>query len=162
MIKFRPRGEEQEPSLYLKKCIIALTDYLFDDVRDTDLVGLRILNTENVQDKVMGISFRRQHQVKPDLIWGMLGKVVQSNARFGLTDKLEVHLNHVRMPGVNGREKTKASSDLMSATKKNIVAAKAAFLCLVQALIAVALVNGDPKYKSYRDCYGLKNLLKNT
>ena len=41
-----------------------------------DLVGLRIRNTENVQDKVLGLSFLRRDQLKPDVVWGMLGKVV--------------------------------------------------------------------------------------
>jgi len=59
------------------------------------LVGLRIRNTENVQDKVVGISLRRRDQLKPDMAWGVLGKVIQSNARFALTDRLEVHLDHV-------------------------------------------------------------------
>ena len=50
-------------------------------MRDTDFVGLRIRNTDNVQDKVVGISFRRREQLKPDLVWDVLGKVVQYNAR---------------------------------------------------------------------------------
>jgi hypothetical protein len=60
-------------------------------VNDRDLVGLRILNTENVQDKVVGIIFRRRDQLKPDLAWEIFSKVIQSNARFGLTERLEVH-----------------------------------------------------------------------
>ena len=71
-----------------------------DKVPDRDLVGLRIRNTENVQDKVVGISLRRRDQLKPDVVWAVLGKVIQSNARFGLSDRLEVHLDHVRMPVV--------------------------------------------------------------
>jgi hypothetical protein len=40
----------------------------------------------------------------------------------------------------------------MSAIKKSIVVVKAAFLCLTHALIiAMAGVNGDPMYKSYRN-----------
>jgi len=50
---------------------------------------------------------------------------VQINARFGLNDRLEVHLNHVRMPAGNGREKTKGRYlDVMSANEKNIVASR--------------------------------------
>jgi hypothetical protein len=46
--------------------------------------------------------------------------------------------------------------DVLIAIKKSIVVVKAAFLCLVHALIiAIALVNGDPKYKSYRKAYQL-------
>ena len=51
----------------------------------------------------------RTLKVKPDVVWAVLGKVIQSNARFGLSDRLEVHLDHVRMPVGNGKkaEKTK-------------------------------------------------------
>ena len=67
-IKVRPPGEGQDPITYLKECITVLTDYLVDDVSDRDLVGLRIRNTENVQDKAVGISFRRRDQLKPDVV----------------------------------------------------------------------------------------------
>ena len=69
-----------------------------DKVPDRDLVGLRIRNTENVQDKVVGISLRRRDQFKADVVWSVLGKVIQSNARFALTDRFEVYFDHVRMP----------------------------------------------------------------
>ena len=87
-----------------------------------------------------------------NLYWAVLGKVIQSNARFGLSDRLEVHLDHVRMPVGNGREKTKGRSlGVLSAIKKSIVVVKAAFLCMAHALvIAMARVNSDPKYESYR------------
>jgi len=93
LIRFRTPGEEQNPIAYLKECITALTNYLVNDVHDRDLVGLRIRNTENVQDKVVGISLRRLDQLKPDVVWGVLGKVIKTNARFGLADRLEVHLD---------------------------------------------------------------------
>ena len=105
--------------MYLKECITALTDYLVNDVRDRDFVGMRIRNTENVQDKFVGISLRRRDQLKPDMVWGVLGKVVQSNDRFRLADRLEVHLGHVRMPAGYGRVKTKGRSlDVISVIKK--------------------------------------------
>ena len=89
------------------------------------------------------------------MVWDVLGKVIQSNARFGLTDRLEVHLDHVRISAGNGREKTKGRSlTVLSAIKRKIVVVKAAFLCLAHALtIAKARVNGYPKYQSYRDRY---------
>ena len=98
---------------------------------DRDLVGLRIRNTENVRDKVVGIILRRRDQLKPDVVWDVLGKVIQSNARFDLSDRLEVHLDHVRIPVLNGRmaEKTKGRSlDVLSEIKKSIVVVKATFL----------------------------------
>jgi len=75
-------------------------------------VGLRIGNIEKVQDKVAGISFRRSDKLKPDLVCEFFSKIIQSNARFGLTDRLEVHLDHVRMPDGNDKrtEKTNGRS----------------------------------------------------
>jgi len=132
-----------------------------DEVPDRDLLGLRIPNTENVQDKVVGISLRRRDQLKPDVVWAVLGKVIQSKARFGLSDRLEVHLDHVRMPVGNGKraEKTKGRSlDVLIAIKKSIVVVNATFLCLAHAVvIATARVNSDPKYELYRHGKGLKN-----
>jgi len=77
-----------------------------DNAPRRDLLRLRIRNTGNVQDKVVGISLRRPDQFKHAIVRGVLGKVIQSNARFGLSDCLEVHLEHVRMPAGNGRVKT--------------------------------------------------------
>ena len=89
------------------------------------------------------------------MVWDVLRKVIQSNARFGLTDRLDVHLDHVRMPAVNSKraEKTKKRSlTVLSAIKTSIVVVKAAFLFLAHALIiAMALVNVDPEYKPYRN-----------
>jgi hypothetical protein len=157
LIKFNSPGEEQDPTTYLKECITALTNYLVDKVPDRDLVGLIIRNTENVQDKVVGISLIRRDQLKANVVWSVLGKVIGSNARFALTDRLEVHLDHVRMPAGNGRVKTKGRSiSVLSAIKKSIVV-KAAFLCLAHALIfAMAKVNVDSKYDSYKHGKGLK------
>ena len=61
---------------------------------------------------MFGISFRRREQLKHDLIWTVLCRVIQSNARYGLTDRLEVHLDHERIPVGNGKlaEKTKVRS----------------------------------------------------
>ena len=92
------------------------------------------------------------------LTWfGVYSGVIQSNARFALTDRLEVHLDHVRMPAGNGREKTKGRSiSVLSAIKKSIVTVKTAFLCLAHALIiAIAKVNDDSKFKSYSNGYCL-------
>jgi hypothetical protein len=88
LVKFNYPGEKQDPTTYLKECITALTNYLVDKVQDRDFVGLSFRNTENVQDKVIGISLRRRDQLKADVVWSVLGKVIQSNASFALTDRL--------------------------------------------------------------------------
>jgi len=154
LIKFNSLGEEQDPITYLKECITALTNYLVDKVPDRDLVGLRIRNNENVQDRVVGISLRRRDQLKADVVWSVLEKVIQINARFALTDRLEVHLDHVRMPAGNGRVKTKGRSlDVLNAIKKSIVTVKAAFLCLAHTLIiAIVLTRVREKHTCQQFC----------
>ena len=75
-----------------------------------------------------------------------------------------MHVDHIRVPAGNGRDKTKwRLLVILSAIKKSIVVVKAAFFCLAQALIIdMARVNGDPKYASYKDGKCLKILLKNS
>jgi hypothetical protein len=91
-------------------------------MREKDLVGLRIRNTQNVHDKVVGTSFRRRDQLKhDDVVWCVLGMVVQCNARFGLCDRLEVHLDQVRMSVGNGRQKTKWRSLGVSGAIKRVL-----------------------------------------
>jgi len=68
LIKFNSSVEEENPGSYLKECITALKNYLVDDVLGRHLLGLRIPNTENVEDKVVGISLRRRDQLKPDVV----------------------------------------------------------------------------------------------
>ena len=60
---------------------------------------------------MIGIIFRRRDQMKTDLIWAVFS-IIQSNTRFGFTDRLEVHLDDVRIPVGNGKlaEKTKGRS----------------------------------------------------
>ena len=129
-----------------------------NDVPSRDWLGLRIRNTENVQDKVVGISLRRRNQFNPVVVWGVVRKVVQSNARFALADRLEVHFDHVTMPAGNGGVKTKGRSlDAISAIKKSIVRFKAVMNCLAYALfIAMVRLNEDPKYRLYKDGKCLK------
>jgi hypothetical protein len=141
-------GEEQDPTTYLKECITALTNYLVDKVPDRDLVGLSICNTGNMQDKVVGISLCRRDQLKADVVWSVIEKIIQNNASFALTDRLEVHMYHFRMTAGNGKlaENTKGRYlNVLSAIKKSIVTVKAAFLYLAHALvIATDRVNNDP------------------
>jgi len=150
LIAFRSPGEEQEPTVYLKESIATLTNYLVAGLRDRNLLGIRIRNTENVQDKVVGIRFRRREQLKPDVVWGIFGKVFINNARFGLSERHEVHSAHVRMPAGNCKRSQKTKGrllDVMSVTRRSFVVVKAEFLCLANVLIiAMSRLNCNPKY----------------
>jgi len=66
-------------------------------------VGLRIRNTANVQHKVVPISLRRRDRFKLDVVWIVLRKVIQSNGRFVLSGRLEVHVGLVRIPLLAGK-----------------------------------------------------------
>jgi len=52
---------------------------------------------------------RRCYQFKPNVVWEVLGKLIQNNTTYGLSDRREEHLDHVRMrAGIDKRaEKTK-------------------------------------------------------
>ena len=69
LIKFNSPDAEQNSATYLKECITALMNYLVDDVPGRELVGLRIRNTENLEDKLVGTSLLRRDQLKPDVVW---------------------------------------------------------------------------------------------
>ena len=117
----------------------------------SDSVRLSIRHTENVEDKVVGNSLRRRDQLKRDVVWTVLGKVIHSNASFGLIGRLEVHVDHVMMHAGNGKRAEKAtgrSLDLLSIIKKSIVTVQPVLNCLAYAcIIAMARDNGDPKYQ---------------
>jgi hypothetical protein len=85
----------------------------------------------------------------------LLGKVIQSNARIGLSDRLEIHTDYVTLPSGNKRLQTKGQSmNRLSKNKTIIVRVKSEINCLAHALvIAMAKMNGDPNYTSYRDGY---------
>jgi hypothetical protein len=74
-----------------------LFKHALQNCNDSDIVGITISNEENVQDKEIGISFRRS-QLTPDVIWLVFGKVAQSNL-----DKLVLNIHYVKMPIGNGR-----------------------------------------------------------
>jgi hypothetical protein len=61
---------------------------------------------------MVGISLQRRCQFKPDAVSDVIENDIRSSIRFGLTDRLEVHLNKFRMSVGNGKmdEKTKGRS----------------------------------------------------
>ena len=55
LFQFNSPVIEQNPGTYLKEGITALTMYLVDYVPGRDKLGLRIRNTENVEDKCLAL-----------------------------------------------------------------------------------------------------------
>jgi hypothetical protein len=71
------------------------------------------------------------------VVLSVLGKAIQSNASFGLTNRLEVHLDNMRMSVGNGNgvKPKRRSLDVLSAIKNGIVVVKVANQCLAYALV---------------------------
>ena len=51
-----------------------------------------------MQDKAIGISFRRKDQLSEEVIWSVFNKVAQLNARFNALDKLVIVVHSIKMP----------------------------------------------------------------
>ena len=114
------------------------------------MVGITTQNEINQNDKSIGISFRRKDQLSGDVIWSVLEKVAQSNARFNALDRLVETAHSVKMPIGFGRVKSKGRPiSVMAHLKRSIVDVKDEENCLAHALIiAISRVNKDPKYES--------------
>jgi len=147
-VSFNSPVVEQNSGTDLNEYITALTDYQVVDVPGIDLLGLRIRNTEKVQDKLFCISLRRREQLKTDVVLAVLGKVIQNNAKLGLNECLEVHLDHVMMPAGNGKraEKTKVSNWLEWVLLKRVSLQRRWFsIFWLMQLISIYLVLMSPQ-----------------
>jgi hypothetical protein len=121
------------------------------------MVGITISNTENVQDKAIGLSFRRKDQLSEEVLWSVFDRVTQSNARFGALDCLLMVVHSVKMPVAFGKNAIKTKGrplSVMAHLKKSIVEVRAEQNCLAHALlIAIARLTNGPNYKAYRQGY---------
>ena len=58
-----PRGDDSDAVTHFQACVTDLFDYALRNCRDSDMAGLTIRNEVNIQDKAIGISFRRKDQL---------------------------------------------------------------------------------------------------
>jgi hypothetical protein len=143
-VRLLPPSDATDPVTHFLASVNDLFEYALRDCDDSDMVGITIRNEVNGHDKPVGFSFRRKDQVSGELIWNVLGRVTQSNARFGAMDRLIVTVNSVKMPvGFGGGIKTKGRQlSVMAHLKRSIIEVKAEQNCLAHALvIAIARVN---------------------
>jgi hypothetical protein len=119
------------------------------------MVVLTICNEFNVQDKATGISSIRRDQLSEDVISSVFENVAQSNARFNALDKLIVI---VQMPVGHGLVKTWGRQlATMTRLTRSIIEVKAEQNCLAHVqIIALAGVNNDSNYSSYRKGYKIR------
>jgi len=145
-------GEDSNPTSHFLTSVSDLFEYALQNCDDSDMVGITINNEVNVADKAIGISFRRKDQITPDVIWSVLGKVAQSNARFNALDKLVLTVHSVKMPIGHCRITTKGRPlETMAHQKRSIVVVKAEENCLAHALIiSIAKLTNDSDYSAFR------------
>ena len=55
------------------------------------------------------MSFRRKDQLSEEVIWSVISKVAQSNARYNAMDRLIIVVNSVKMPVGFGRKSVKSN-----------------------------------------------------
>jgi hypothetical protein len=67
--------ENTDPMSHFVASMNDLFEYALRDFADSDMVGLSISNEVNVQDKAIGLSFRRKDQLTADVIWNVFQKV---------------------------------------------------------------------------------------
>ena len=147
-------ADNSDPVGYFLASVNELFEYALHYVSDSDMVGITIQNRVNLNDKAIGISFRRKDQLSGEVIWSVFEKVSQSNARFNALDTLVVTVYSVKMPVGFGRDALKSSGRPLSVKahlKRSIVEVKTEENCLAHALIiAIARVENAANYKAYR------------
>jgi hypothetical protein len=153
-------GEESNPMPHFLASVSDLLEYALQNCDDSDMVGITISNEVNVDDKAIGISFRRKDQITPDVIWSVFGTVAQSNARFNALNKLVMTVHSVKMPiGHGGGGFATKGRPLASMVhlKRSIVEVKAEEKFLAQALIiSIAKLTNDSDYNALRKGYKIR------
>ena len=61
-------GDSSDAITHFQASVNDLFDYALRDVNDSDMVGITIRKEVNLQDKAMGISFRRRDQLSDEVI----------------------------------------------------------------------------------------------
>jgi hypothetical protein len=67
--------DDSNPITHFQVIVTELFEYALRNCQDSDMIGLTIRNEVNVQDKAIGISFRRKNQLYKDVIWSVFEKV---------------------------------------------------------------------------------------
>jgi len=67
-----------------------------------------------MQDKAIGISFRRKDQLSEEVIWSVFNKIAQLNARCNALDKPIAVVHSVKMPVGFGRKRVRSKSRPLS------------------------------------------------
>ena len=99
-VRLLPPSPYSNPVTHFLDSVSDLFEYALRKCNEPDMVGITISNEVNVQDKPIGISFRRKDQLSEEVIWNIFEKVAQSNTRYNAMDRMVVVVHSVRMPWV--------------------------------------------------------------
>ena len=145
-------GEDSNLMSHFLASVSDLFEYALQNCDDSAMFGITISNEVNIADKAIGISFRRKDQITSEVIWSVLGKVAQSNARLNALDKLIMTVHSVKMPIGHGRIATMATPlETIVHLKRSIVEVKTEENFLAHALlISIAKLTNDSNYVAYR------------
>ena len=88
VVRLLPPYDPTDPVSHFLANLNDLFRHALQNLKESDMVGLTIQNSENQNDKPIGDSFRRKDQLTADVILSLVQKVSQSNARFKALDKL--------------------------------------------------------------------------
>jgi hypothetical protein len=99
-VRLLPPPPDSNPVTHFLDCMSDLFEYAVRNCNESYMVGVTISNEVNVQDKPIGISFRRKDELNEEVIWSMFEKVAQTNTRFHAMISLVMVVHWVRMPWV--------------------------------------------------------------
>jgi hypothetical protein len=139
---------------YFAESVDELFEYALRNLQPGDTVGVSIHNANSLQDRPLGLSFRRRDHISREFLWSVFEKVTQSIADFEALDTLMFHVHSVRMPVGFGRTQTPRgrSRSAIARIKRSVVQIRAERDCLAHALVvAIARVTNDPEYRKYSD-----------
>ena len=134
-VRLLPPFEDSNPMSHFLGSVTDLFEYALRNCSDSDMVGITFSNEVNVQDKAVGIRFRRKDQLTRNVIWSIFGKVSQSNARFNALDKLEMVVHSVKWPSALDMSLLRVELLRLLNLKRGIVEVKAEDNCSAHALI---------------------------
>ena len=157
-VRLLPPSDDDDTVNHFVACVNDLFEYALQNVSDSDMVGMTIRNRVNQNDKPIGTSFRRKDQLSGDVVGSVFEKISQSNSRFNAMDPVVITLHSVIIPVGSGRGiKTMGRQlSVMAHIKKSIVEVKTDSNCL-----AIARVENDSNYKSYRDGWKIRPVVRN-
>ena len=98
VVRLLPPSDATDPINHFLTSVNELFRHALQNLSDSGMVGVKIQNRVNQNNKPTGNCFRRKDQLAGDVILSLVQKVSQSHSRFYALDKLFMNVHSVRMP----------------------------------------------------------------